>query len=136
MTALREGTVRPEATTRPDHEDPTLRGRRYAIPYQRVWIEAMDLVNSRSPRWNLLEADDQNGRLRAEAAWILLSLVDEVEIRIRLDPDAQTQVDMTSRCQSASRDLGVNARRVRSFLAALDDRLQVHPNEMIRSGSA
>ncbi len=136
MTALGEETVRPEAATRPDHEDPTLRGRRYAIPYQRVWIEAMALVNSRSPRWNLLEADDQNGRLRAEAAWILFPLVDEVDIRIHLDADAQTQVDVTSRCQSASRDLGINARRVRGFLAALDDRLQAHPNEMIRSGSA
>ena len=85
------------AGTRPDHEDSTLRGRCYAIPYQLVWVEAVRLVNSQSPRWNLLEANDQTGCLRAESTSVLFRSVDDVKIRIQLDSDAQTRVDLTSR---------------------------------------
>ena len=119
------------AATRLDHEDPTLRGRRYAIPYQLVWVEAVRLVNSRSPRWSLLEANDQTGCLRAESTSVLFHLVDDVEIRIHLDSDAQTRVDLTSRSRWGKWDLGVNARRIRHFLRDLDSQLRPRPNVVL-----
>jgi len=120
-----------EAATQPNHKDPTLRGRRYAIPYQLVWVEAARLVNSRSPRWNLLEANDQTGCLRAESTSALFHFIDDVQIFIYLDSDAQTRVDLTSKSRSGRWDLGVNARRIRHFLRDLDRRLRAQPDVVL-----
>ncbi len=129
MTGLSTKAFRTEILTRADHEDPTLRGRRYSIPYQRVWIEAMGLVTSWAPRWDLLEADDQNGRLRARSTSMLLRIAQEVEIRIYLDEDAQTRVDVTSRSRAGRWGFATQARAVRSFLVALDEQLRARAKQ-------
>lgn len=120
-----------EATTRPDHEDRTLRGRRYAIPFEKVWSHAAALVAARAPGWALEEADDEAGHLRAEATVPVLRLVAGVEIRIGLDADAQTWVAMSSRVRGGRRDLGTNARRIRRFMRDLDRSLGAGPGVIL-----
>ncbi len=112
------------AETRPDHSDPGLRGRRYAIPFEEVWSAAKILAGSELPRWTLVEADDREGWIRAESRTRLFGFVDDVEIRIGLDPEGQTRVDLTSASRKGAWDLGTNARRVRHFLGELDRALE------------
>lgn len=109
-----------EIATRPDHEEPALRDRVYAVPFQRVWSEAVHLVNRRSPRWGLVEADDDEGLIRVEVTASLLGTPAEIEIRVGLDANAQTWVRMRSATRSGRWDMGVNVRRVTGFLRALD----------------
>jgi len=115
-----------EAATRPDHPHPGLRGRRYAIPFEQVWTAAVALVAT-AARWQLIDADDQAGVILAEARTRILKFIDDVEIRISLDADAQTRVDMASRSRVGKADLGTNARRIRHFLHRLDRRLNASP---------
>ncbi len=117
--------------TRPDHPDPRLRGRRYAIPFDAVWTAALGQIATGGSRWQLVDADDQTGVIRAEAATRLFRFVDDVEIRVGLDHDAQTRVDLTSRSRVGNSDLGTNARRIRRFLRDLDRRLGAGPAQLL-----
>lgn len=118
------------AGTDPDHGNPAMRGRRYAIPFEAVWTETIALVD-RSPRWTRIHVDDGCGVVRAEARTRLLHFVDDVEIRLSLDMDGQTRVDLTSRSRTGKWDLGTNGRRIRGFLRALDRALDASPDQVL-----
>ena len=106
------------------HEaDPRLRGRTYAIPFEQVWQAACSLANGGLRRWRILQADDYEGIIQAEARTLVFGFVDDVLIRVYLDRDAQTRVDMQSRSRKGRVDFGTNARRIRRFFRALDRRL-------------
>ena len=118
--------MRGEAVTNPGHIDPTLRGRRYAVPFQQVWTAALRLASS-TPRWEMVEADDLRGLLRVEARALLFGGVSDIEILVRLDADAQTRVDVLSRSRKQGFDLTSHPRRVRRFLRALDRAVAASP---------
>jgi hypothetical protein len=118
------------AATAPDHPDPRLRGRRYAIPFEAVWRAVLEQAE-RARGWTLIEADDMEGTLRAEARTPLLRFLDDVEIRVSLDRDAQTRVDMVSASRVGRGDLGKNARRIRRFLGGLDRKLGAGPGTLL-----
>jgi len=124
---VRESLTRNLAVTSPTADDPDLRGRTYAIPYERVWRAARRLAGGGLRGWRLVDADDYDGLIRAEARSRLLRRVDEIVIRITLDANAQTRVDARSSSRNARGDLGSSARRLRSFFAALDEELGVPP---------
>lgn len=111
------------AETRPQHEDPRLRGRTYHVPFQRVWEEVLHLASGGLPRWRIVEADDRRGILHAESTTLLFKFVDDVVIRVRLDDDGQTRVDARSASRKGRADLGTNARRLARFFRSLDRRL-------------
>ena len=111
------------AQTHPKHPDPTLRGRTYAIPFAKVWAEAVAMASGGLRGWTMLEADEDLGVFRAESKTLVLSFVDDVQFRISLDENAQTRVDMTSESRVGRGDLGVNARRIRKFFTVLDRRI-------------
>ena len=117
--ALRENV----AQTSPDDPDPRLRGRTYAVPFDRVWQSARKLASGGLRRWQLIDADDYEGLIRATATTLTLRMVDDVVIHISLDEDAQTRVDMRSSSRKGFADLGTNARRIGSFFRALDKEL-------------
>jgi hypothetical protein len=125
-----QGLTRNQAETRPDHPDPELQGRTYAIPFDRVWTVALALAGGGLKGWSLRRADDQEGRIEAEAKGMLGAL-DDVEVRVTLDPNAQTRVDLTSTSRKDRGDLGRNRRRVRRFLRELDGGLQPAPGEIL-----
>ncbi len=118
MAGLLRGLTTNRAETDPAAVDPRLRGRTYAIPFEHVWSAALTLARRRRG-WTLLHADDLEGVIRAEAR-TALRFVDDVEIRIRLDDNAQTRVDLSSASRVGVGDLGKNPRRIGKFLRALD----------------
>ena len=111
------------AQTAANDPDPRLRGRTYAIPFDRVWDAARGLASGGLRRWQLIESDDYEGVIRATSTTFALRMVDDVEIRIGLDQNAQTRVDVRSASRKGIGDLGTNARRIGRFLRALDQKL-------------
>lgn len=115
---------RNHAETSPRDVDARLRGRTYAIPFDQVWRAASALAGGGLRGWSIVQADDYEGIIQAEAHTLLLRFVDDVLIRIVLDRDAQTRVDAQSRSRKGRMDFGTNARRIGKFFKALDRRLQ------------
>jgi uncharacterized protein (DUF1499 family) len=126
LLARRIGSAltRNRVATASDHFDPRLRGRTYAIPFEQVWQAARALAGGGLRRWKIIESDDYEGVINAEARTLLLRYVDDVRITISLDENGQTRVDLVSASRKGSADLGTNARRVGRFLRALDRKLQ------------
>lgn len=111
------------AETAINEADPRLRGRTYAIPFEQVWQAACSLANGGLRGWRILQADDYEGIIQAESTTLVLRFVDDVLVRVYLDKNAQTRVDMQSRSRKGGVDFGTNARRIRKFFRALDRRL-------------
>ena len=122
MSLLRALTVN-RAATRPDAGDPALRGRTYSVPFARVWDAVLAEVERRR-RWTLVDASPAAGEIRAEARTAVFGFTDDVTIRISLDPNGLTRVDMESASRVGRGDLGVNRRRIARFLHALDRHFQ------------
>lgn len=111
------------AQTDPSSSDRKLRGRTYAIPFDRVWTAALSLARDELRRWELISEDDQKGIIDAVARSWPRGKEDDVHIRVGLDANGQTRVDLTSASRTGSFDLGRNRRRIGSFLKKLDRRL-------------
>ena len=110
------------AFTDPDATDPRLRGRVYPVPFARVWDAALQTART-LPRWTVVEANGRTGEITAEARTLVWKLTDDVWIRVSLDEDGQTRVDVTSASRKGRHDLGANTRRIARFLHALDRRI-------------
>lgn len=125
--ALTENAVE----TDPFSEDPRLRGRTYAITFDRVWNAALALADGGLKRWTVVESDDEEGIILAESRTFWLRMVDDVRIHVTLDDNGQTRVDVASASRKGRGDLGTNARRVGRFLRALDGRLEASPAQIL-----
>lgn len=120
-----------EAATDPRAPDPRLRGRTYAIPFQRVWDAALFLVEGGLPRWRLVSSDDVRGVIEAERTAFLTKRVSDVRVDIGLDRDGQTRVDARARSRGSRPDLGANARAIAKLLRRLDERLEAGPAHIL-----
>jgi hypothetical protein len=120
---LIRGMTSNRAWTSPDSPDPRLRGRVYPFPFARVWDAALEIARGWRG-WTVMESDPGRGEFAVEARTVLWRFVDDVHVRISLDDDGMTRVDLTSQSRVGRGDLGVNARRIARFLHALDRRLQ------------
>lgn len=117
---IRRALTESEAATTPDADDPRLRGRTYAIPFDTVWREAVALATARLPEWNLLLADDREGLIRASVTWKRFNIVTDITIHIVLDMNAQTRVDARAVSRVRRGDLGASVRHLDRFFRALD----------------
>ena len=115
--------TRNRAWTDPESPDRRLRGRAYPVPFAAVWEAALETARTR-PRWTVTEASSKRGEIAAEARTALWRFVDDVTIRVSLDGDGMTRVDVVSQSRVGGADLGVNARRIARFLHALDRHLR------------
>lgn len=97
-------------------------GRRLQVPYLRVWEALGEEVRSRS-RWELLEADRQEGKIRVECGSMVFGFVDDLEVDVSLDENGYTRVEARSASRGGRGDFGVNRRRLRRLMRSLDDRL-------------
>ncbi|MEJ2185479.1 MAG: DUF1499 domain-containing protein [Gemmatimonadota bacterium] len=118
------GLTQNVAFTASDAEDARLRGRTLAVPFEDVWQAARHVITQQLGRWTLLEEDDEEGLLRAEARGLLGHLVSGITIRIILDRNAQTRIDAMSALREGRADFGANARRLARFFRLLDRRLE------------
>ena len=119
------------AETHPRAPDPRLRGRTYAITFDRVWNAALALAGGGIQRWRVLASDDEKGTIQDEAATLILRRPCEVRIRIGLDENGQTRVDLRTALVSGRRDWGSNARRIARFIVALDEKLAATPAQIL-----
>jgi hypothetical protein len=107
------------AGTSPEAADPRLRGRTYAIPFERVWQAARALAAGGLRRWRLVHENDHDGILHAEVdPWLGPALA--VTIVIGLDENGQTRVDAAATPRTARRGRGACRRAVQRFCHRLD----------------
>ena len=119
--AVLRGLTRNRAETAQDATDRRLRGRTYAVPFEQVWTATVMVVRGRRG-WTVLHTDDIEGVLRAEVR-TALGFTHDVQIRVGLDANGQTRVDLVSASRVGRGDLGKNARRIGRFLRTLDREL-------------
>ncbi len=131
FTKLRATLMEYQALTQPHHPDEDLRGRTYSIPFAQVWSATESLAAGELRGWTTMMADEDQGLLRAECQGILARSSDEVEVRISLDENGQTRVDMSSTSKAGRGDWGRNARRIKRFFRALDRRVKAGPGKII-----
>lgn len=110
--------TRNRAETAPSADDPALRGRDFAVPFEDVWDVAVDAAEGMG--WTVVDADGREGRLRAEARTTVFRFVDDVEVRVTPGAGGRTRVDMRSASRVGRGDLGANRRRIRRFMRRLD----------------
>lgn len=125
------GLTRNVAFTAPGAEDERLRGRTYAIPFESVWQASLRLMGGGLKRWEIVESDDQEGIIRGAVRGRLERTGSSVTVRIVLDANAQTRVDVLSASRVGRADLGFNARRIRRFFRALDRELAAERGQPI-----
>jgi len=118
------GLTRNVAFTTPEAEEAGLRGRTYAVPFEDVWQASLHLVGGGLKRWELVEADDDEGIIRGLAHGRFERHTSAITVRITLDPNAQTRVDAMSASRVGRADLGRNARRLELFFRSLDRALR------------
>jgi uncharacterized protein (DUF1499 family) len=70
------------------------------------------------PRWNITATDPATGRIEASEASFWFGFVDDIAIRVAAD-GAGSRIDIRSLSRQGKGDLGVNAVRVRAYIAAL-----------------
>ena len=87
-----------------------------ATPPEKVFEYALAVAKNKG--WTVVASAPEEGRIEATASSLLYGFVDEVAIRIK-PVDGGAVVDMRSRSRIGKVDRGVNARRIRGFLADL-----------------
>ncbi|MDT8367608.1 MAG: hypothetical protein RQ745_00250 [Longimicrobiales bacterium] len=102
---------------------------RYAIPFDRVWRAALGALDAEGARIEL--ADDLAGVARAWGKGGVPRHEWSAEIRVSLDDDAQTRVDLTVTLR-AGVDLGRTRRRARRILAVIDSAIGADARTRLR----
>jgi len=88
-----------------------------ALPPAKAFDLALATARS-MPRWQVTASDPASGRIEASQASFWFGFVDDVVIRVTPAGEG-SRVDMRSVSRQGKGDLGVNAARVRAYLAAL-----------------
>lgn len=131
MNPVWRGLTQSHAETHPTSVDPRLRGRTYAISFDRVWRAATSLADGGQRGWRVIHADDQGGVLRAVSRTLVFGRLNDVEIVIRLDENAQTRVDARTRARNGKGDLGRGPRLIGGFFRRLDQALGAGPRQIL-----
>ncbi|MDT8340044.1 MAG: hypothetical protein RQ751_00910 [Longimicrobiales bacterium] len=117
---LVQGDRDARVSTHPSHEDDELRGRTYAVPFDAVWTAALRLAGGGLARWRVTRAEDVPGVIQAEVRPLLRGGATDVLIRIGLDRDGQTRVDLVASSRARRGGRRGSRRLTRRFLRALD----------------
>ena len=131
MSGLLRGFFGKSAETCPRAGDARLRGRTYAIPFDRVWSAAEAAASGECPRWTLISANDEAGVIVAEVRTLVSRRIGDARIEIGLDGHAQTRLDVHVVMRGKRGDLGGAARVVGAFVKRLDASLQVRPDQIL-----
>jgi len=95
---------------------PDLAPLKLKAPRDKVFAAAQSALVSMG--LELVDADAAQGRIEATATSLLFGFKDDVVVRIAEDADG-TKVDVRSKSRVGRHDIGMNAKRIRAFLAKL-----------------
>ena len=101
---------------------PTLVPQQFNVPAGVVYDAARDVA--RDMGWNIVAATPETGLIEATATTGLLRFKDDVVIRV-VENGAGATLDIRSVSRVGMSDLGTNAKRIETFLAALKAKLAV-----------
>jgi uncharacterized protein (DUF1499 family) len=90
-----------------------------AVPPDEAYRRAMALVTARG--WEVLVSDGAAHRIEATDTTPWFGFKDDVAIRVSAIPDGGSRVDVRSVSRLGRSDIGTNARRIRGFLAELQN---------------
>ena len=88
-----------------------------ALPPDQAFEQAKRAAES-LPGWQVTSADAATGRIEATDTSKIFHFVDDVVIRVRPDA-AGSRIDIRSRSRDGRGDMGVNAKRLRAYTAAV-----------------
>ena len=86
------------------------------VPPDRAFARAE--AAARALGWRIVAAAPAEGRLEASDTTLWFGFTDDIVVRVRPAPQG-SRIDVRSASRVGRSDLGVNARRIRSFLAAV-----------------
>lgn len=98
---------------------PDLAPLKLAMPPDQAFAQALALAKDKG--WVIVASVPEEGRLEVTVTSLLYGFTDEVIVRVKAS-DAGAQVDVRSRSRIGRIDRGVNAKRIRTYLAALHER--------------
>ena len=119
------------ADTDPSSPDVRLAGRTYAIPFDHVWNAAVGVAKEGMRGWSVAGTDDLAGLIIASTITRIFDIRDDVKVRIRLDENGQTRVDVSSKSRTEKPSLGRHRRTIGRFLSRLDERLDARPGQIL-----
>ena len=79
-----------------------------------------DRVARGMPDWTVTWTDPAAGLLEATATSRLFGFHDDIVVRVRPEADGTSRVDIRSKSRDGKGDFGVNAARIRTFVAAVE----------------
>ena len=91
------------------------------VPRADVHAAARDIMHAEG--WTIVGDAEAEGRLEAVAVTPWFRFRDDIVVRLTPQDHGRTRVDVRSKSRIGRSDFGMNARRVRHFLARLSDRL-------------
>ena len=96
-----------------------LRPARLPVPVEEAFARARRTAEA-MPSWTVTATDPASGMVEAVAESRLFGFQDDIAIRVRADGAGASKVDVRSKSRAGQGDFGVNAARVRSYVAALE----------------
>lgn len=131
MKAILDGLKENRVVTYPQSPDPRLRGRTYAIPFEKVWQGLLGLGGGGLKGWVIESADDQHGLIRATVRGGALRPEIAVRIDVGLDENGQTRVDLIAATRTEGAALGRSRRVIGSFTQNLDRKLGAEDHDVL-----
>jgi uncharacterized protein (DUF1499 family) len=102
---------------------PDIMSRVYVQSPSEVFVAVTDVVGELG--WDLVDADEGDGRIEATETTPWFGFKDDVVIRLEASSANSTVLDIRSKSRIGRSDIGVNANRIRTFTAALNAKLMV-----------
>jgi len=130
LKEILKGFTENQAFTDPADEDPRLRGRTYAIPFEAVWQASIGLGGGGLRGWSMESADDQRGVIKVRVAPMIMFPEVLVRINVSLDANAQTRVELAATSRTERGDLGRSRRLIARFVRRLDKKLKARPDQI------
>jgi uncharacterized protein (DUF1499 family) len=100
---------------------PDLAPLKVGLPPDQAFQRAVDTAQA-MPRWRLVAVDPAAGRIEARETSLWFRFTDDIVIRVASE-ETGSRIDMRSESRQGRSDFGVNAGRIRAYMAKLKQQL-------------